>query len=1614
MRFLPEHPAFDELDSMDLSKLDYFYSYRVARRFNVYGHGHFVLACYAALPAVLTPDLLHKLWLNFKRYDLRGTVANIHPVAPADLLLSPLVEEIGFELYEMPEAIRHALLQFLKAHTSGTTPNTYGFYPLSAIANFLYDYARFDFTPENPDDDAFKEAQIWTALSYLNPNAAFEKVATAYQEALRQEDTNEQARCRDALRKMGARFTLDIVQRPEDIPPGFGAMNALASVVRDVVAGREAQGLEIFQKSLEQGASLTDTPIEAPNVVHIKLPQQAANVIERQPTQPNKQPHRAYLLIIDTNHSSRKNQNFGDMLDMLRNMLLKERLETIMLTGKQASKKAIIEALAQIAAKSTEQDEILVYVSAVWTERTDVPHFNCADGAKLNDREFAQAAAAIAHAHFALLLDVPYAAGPNWLLMTRGTCSVWGIRYSDRAIFWNNLMSSPSALEWFGAFSALGQNGNTLRQSFAQALRVFEDLLGTSFEAQSQYPKFFTAPIALNYLPLSEKQGLARLQTLLRQTGFYDGPSHGQWDMETAEGFTKLRQTANLPKNQPKGLYIQHLEERLKEQKKQHTPVFLMAFFGSEGEPAKLGRAEIESLLKPYVESGIVEVLWLDQADKTTLIQTFRDAQYRNRIELVYFAGNHFDLKGGQFGAADAIPLLDYQENIQLWVSNTPNSAHFCERLSFSGVELAIGAADNPTEGATADFGTNMFRSLLETDRLPEALEKQIFAPYHEQKLGVFQGFKAIGFQRETLGWNFAENMPLKTGSRQTRTSGKPKLYALAVGINAYDRGIIIGNTGRFSPLNACVADAEAFRAFLLQETYFDVHLQLLTDQEATKPNIVACFENHLAQAGPDDTVLFYFSGHGALEAANSVFWTAEQDQRLESLACFINDAQQERFMLADLELRYLIHRLAERTKAHILCILDTCYSGEDNTRREGYQQALDLGIAFPQRPWEGFLFSKRYQPSDFEGKTAQDVFPIERYVLITADEYHKQAFEEEGHGLLTKYLLQTLKQSGGNLSYRDLMSRIRNRVRYIHPQRPQLYMSGTAQEALQESGFLNKPIGAAALRATLVKDTEGAYWVNQGRLHGLEPGISIATGQLPNGETFRGIVQTVEPTRAVVKFEEKERAKLPQSHQEVTLYNLFQRLVRVHFVDKDGQDVELPRVAVQSTPTQRLGEDKENTDSSLKHFLAVLSEPENASFIVFEDDPSRATVALLRWHGLYYLCEPSNFFHPWVMPLPVKTPNAAETIAGYLRHMAQWHYAAQLKNRGPAALPDTALQVEFFDELDKPLSAQDQILRPVLVEQPSPQGLGVRWRGGLKAKLTNTAQQDLYVSTAYCSTDFSCSTTVLLDPAVALLEPGQTKWLFDHRKNPVIPLKLDETVDAFNWAESLEWIKLIFSAEIFDPTSLEQGALPKPSLAYTRGSLDMEAGENKPSSLQLESWNAHNFALVVRNPTFNNINLEELYQILNTTPAQHGAMMAHFMIGLYLEDGGQGRLKLKPALRYTRDIGKGGPTQEMVIEAAHRWLEFWQEKAEQWPATLSSAIDYKALRSEIQQLIAQARIEEALDKMVQIFPDAVQLQATYRQVKREKTLGLLDNDDWFKHQARTTDSALEMLKSIA
>ncbi len=138
-----------------------------------FGDAHLYFAYHAAFPIALMPDLLYCLWANFQQ-DIRNENLKIPWIAVADLLLSPLCHEVGRELYELEPEMRNVLLEKLNSNPRFNRNNHQR---IKTLAHFLLAYIQPQLKSPKNSVRTIAQAQRWTALAYIDPEAAARDLA---------------------------------------------------------------------------------------------------------------------------------------------------------------------------------------------------------------------------------------------------------------------------------------------------------------------------------------------------------------------------------------------------------------------------------------------------------------------------------------------------------------------------------------------------------------------------------------------------------------------------------------------------------------------------------------------------------------------------------------------------------------------------------------------------------------------------------------------------------------------------------------------------------------------------------------------------------------------------------------------------------------------------------------------------------------------------------------------------------------------------------------------------------------------------------------------------------------------------------------------------------------------------------------------------------------------------------------------------------------------------------------------------------------------------------------------------------------------------------------------
>lgn len=145
--------------------------------------------------------------------------------------------------------------------------------------------------------------------------------------------------------------------------------------------------------------------------------------------------------------------------------------------------------------------------------------------------------------------------------------------------------------------------------------------------------------------------------------------------------------------------------------------------------------------------------------------------------------------------------------------------------------------------------------------------------------------------------------------------TSRASTYIVAVGINNYKY---------VTSLNVSEDDARAFARMC--KSYPDLHVALVTGSNATRANLIDVISRHFAKAKADDSLIFFFSGHGV--GGGVVAYDTEDESEDEILSYKV------------------LARLMKRSPAtRKVIIIDSCHSGSSrNTTSSSRRVRHNIG----------------------------------------------------------------------------------------------------------------------------------------------------------------------------------------------------------------------------------------------------------------------------------------------------------------------------------------------------------------------------------------------------------------------------------------------------------------------------------------------------------------------------------------------------------------------------------------------------------------------------------------------------------------------------------------------
>lgn len=247
----------------------------------------------------------------------------------------------------------------------------------------------------------------------------------------------------------------------------------------------------------------------------------------------------------------------------------------------------------------------------------------------------------------------------------------------------------------------------------------------------------------------------------------------------------------------------------------------------------------------------------------------------------------------------------------------------------------------------------------------------------------------------------------------------------------AADRALLVGVGKYRNPqfnLSGIDLDIAMMKDTARRLGFDEAHTVVLEDEKATHANVVGKIKSHLGGAGPNDRVLFYFSGHGTgVRDLNG----DEKDGQDEALVLY-DFVPHSKGLLVDDEIAALMKRFkAEK----VIMAVDACHSG---TVYKSIGDALGKDISSQQKYIEGEVdggdakgFGVEGRP-DHAGRGGGEAIP--RLVAFTAARDDQSAIATPKGSIFTLGLhgavLSAVSSGKTSIGYTDLGNHIARWVR--------------------------------------------------------------------------------------------------------------------------------------------------------------------------------------------------------------------------------------------------------------------------------------------------------------------------------------------------------------------------------------------------------------------------------------------------------------------------------------------------------------------------------------------------------------------------------------------------------
>lgn len=699
-------------------------------------------------------------------------------------------------------------------------------------------------------------------------------------------------------------------------------------------------------------------------------------------------------------------------------------------------------------------------------------------------------------------------------------------------------------------------------------------------------------------------------------------------------------------------------------------------------------------------------------------------------------------------------------------------------------------------------------------------------------------------------------------------TNKSKNIYALIIGINKYPR----------NPLYGCVNDALAVHEFCSQlaevnEEIGEYHPKFLLaphpdeDRAAlkqfglkpgdyeppTRDNIIKAF-SHFKQAEAEngDICLLYYSGHGSFQGAPEIFWDLKSGKQVESIVCVDSRVAGGRDLI-DKELAYLLwDAIHDKTSyregepgVHTLLIMDCCHSG-DNTRGAEKQvirsrmerpntngTPLEEYVGYPKSAEKGSAVE-----SDARFLKALEQWRSARYVHLAAARDRETAketmLEDRSSGVFTYSLLKTLRNGGMQLSYKELVERIKVMVRNrVDEQIPLLFSTEPNDGQLTfMGGGLREPVQ----EYVVYFDSDNSRWMlNAGANAGLVPSNEL-------GKTTLKIWRKGEPEQT----REAEVLKVGPADSELDGDDFTMG-------DQEHEDW-MARITHMNAPKVKVFIDQsadEKIRQSLQEEIGKIKVPT----FEFVDREADATYVIHYVKKELVLTKKGS-----VVPV-FKRSSKVEAFLVALQSVGRWLRVLELKNDETSIKrSDIDVHIEVMEGVRlaagnlnsvKPTRKPEENPEEVIVAYKKQNGKQVQ--PGIRVKLTTT-EKPYYVACLYLDSQYGIHSNL---GSTEIRPEGSGEWLKfsnDGIEYRTIPLNFESKYHRLGITEITDYLKIFVSTQEF-PVNMwlqESLELDEKLLETTRSARSKAFGFEEDENESFENasdWTSFTIPIRIKRP---------------------------------------------------------------------------------------------------------------------------------------------------------------------